>query len=209
MKFYIYDDEGSTYKMILDHNTSGNVAWNSSGSNSSMNEVAVRLLEDTEGWVGNPRLITADEVAHIVGADSVDTIQWAQSKTYKSSSALTDISTQNSWIFLDGSGNTYSGWQVQVANSTNKSKYAWLFENVYGCKSYGCNIKDDNLYPYPQKDSLTTSTITGYWTSSITTGSSRAWYIFRAGRLYSTNATSTDNTLGVRPVIEILKVLID
>lgn len=210
MKFYIYDDTGDTYKMILDHNTSGDVAWNSGGSNSSMNEVAIRLSEDTEGWVGNPRLITANEVAHIVGADYADSIQWNQSKTYKSSATITDILTQNSWIYFDGNGNEYSGWQTQTANSTNKSKYAWLFDNIYGCGSYGCYKSDNNSYSYPQKDSLTTSTITGYWTQDLVTGyTNKAWYVFRAGRLYSTTNVNADDILGVRPVITIEKELIN
>ena len=77
MKFYVYDDSGSTYKMILDHNTSGNVDWNSSGDNTEgMKEVLDRLREDTRDWEIEARLITAYEIAHIVGADRQDTIHW-------------------------------------------------------------------------------------------------------------------------------------
>ena len=45
MKWYAFnDEEGSTsVNLILDHNTTAEVAWNSSGSNSEMKEVATAL----------------------------------------------------------------------------------------------------------------------------------------------------------------------
>ena len=78
MKFYVYDDSGDTYKMILDHNTTATVAWNSTGSNSEMKEVAEALSSDTIGWVGSPRLITANEIATITNTTLSDesTIIW-------------------------------------------------------------------------------------------------------------------------------------
>ena len=70
MKFYIYDDSGDTYKMILDHNTSGNVAWNSTGDTSNgMGEVLSQLRADTAGWLGDPRLITMDEIISITNVN--------------------------------------------------------------------------------------------------------------------------------------------
>ena len=210
MKFYIYDDTGDNYKMILDHNTSGNLQWNSSGSNSTMNEVANRLNEDTFGWVGNPRLITADEVAHIVGADSNSTIKWTLNKNYNESPS--DIDTYSSWYYLDASGTTYSasnGWQKPTANASNKSRYAWLYDNTYLCNTYGCNIEDNNMYPHPTKNSTYTSYIYGYWTNDATTGSSTtAWRVGDCGNILSMNANVTD-IAGVRPVITIPKSVLN
>ena len=205
MKFYIFDDSNNQYKMILDHNTSGNVAWNTSGNNADgMNEVATRLSEDTTGWIGNPRLITANEVAHITGADGNDTIKWAQSKTYGTS----DITTQSSWFYLDGSGTTYSssdGWQKQVATTPGSSNYAWLYDYKYVCDTYGCMTKDDNKYPYGTKDSTNTANIYGYWTQDAVVGySSLAWRVLGNGDL-DHSRVDYDNACGVRPVITISK----
>lgn len=56
---------------ILDHNTIATVAWNSSGNaEDGMNEVKVALESDTTGWIGEPRLITGQEIANITGNTS-------------------------------------------------------------------------------------------------------------------------------------------
>ena len=127
MKWYIYDDEGDTYKMILDHNTTAKVAWNSSNINTEMKEVKVALDTDTEGWVGSPRLITADEIAKITGNTS-----------FNSAYAI-----MAGWFYLD------SNSTAQTANFSNKSKYAWLFDRTINCTNYGCNINEDStVYGY-------------------------------------------------------------
>ena len=196
MKFYIYDDDGDTYKMILDHNTTATVAWNSNGRNNrSMVEVATALSADTTGWVGSPRLITADEVAHIVGADRNDTIKWSSSKGY----GTDDIETKSSWINLDGGRNSdptvyasgSNGWQKQYANSSTPSNYAWLFDYTNGCESYGCSEED--------------SSNNGYWTSSpFSVDSYDAWYVYRGGNLYF-GFVGNGLNYGVRPVISVSK----
>ena len=195
-KFYIFDDSNDKYTMIMDRNTTAKVAWNSSGKNADgMNEVAIRLNEDTTGWVGSPRLITANELAHIVGADSNDTIKWAQSKTY----GTDDTTNKASWFYLDGSGTTYSssdGWQKQVANSTTPSNYAWLYNYTIGCESYGCTIADSSTY--------------GYWTSDAVIGySDYAWGVNTGGRLYHYIGVKLDTYCGVRPVITIDKSILN
>ena len=198
LKWYIFNDDinKASVNMILDHNTSSNVAWNSSGNNTDgMKEVKDRLEEDTNKWDKNlnPRLITADEIAHIVGADSEDTIKWKQSKSYGTDDTITKVS----WFYLDGSGTSYSdsdGWKKQLSNSTNKSKYAWLFDYTYNCETYGCNINESNNIKK------------GYWTSTRVNGNSannQAWFIYRIGSLDYALITRTD--IGVRPVISVDK----
>lgn len=207
MKFYIYNDEGLSYKLILDRNTSGDVAWNSNDVNTSMLEVQARLLDDTENWVGNPRLITADEIAHIVGADRSDTLKWDSSKDYSTSGS--NIETKVSWFYFDQSGNTYSSWQTKVADSENLSNYAWLFDYIHDCDTSGCSVEEKTKYPYPTKTSETTDYIEGYWTSTPVVGQTNdTWYVQDGGRLRIYNvATNSHN--GVRPVITIPKNIID
>jgi len=195
-KFYIFDDSNDKYTMIMDRNTTAKVAWNSSGNNADgMNEVATALSTDTAGWVGSPRLITANELAHIVGADSNDTIKWAQSKTY----GTDDTTNKASWFYLDGSGTTYSssdGWQKQAANSTTPSNYAWLYNYTNGCESYGCTIADSSTY--------------GYWTSDGVVGYPRyAWGVNSGGRLYHYIDVNLSTYCGVRPVITLDKSVLN
>ena len=195
-KFYIFDDSGTTYKMIMWKNTTATVAWNSSNSNSTPNQVATALASDTSGWQGSPRLITADEVAHIVGISNATTdtppgTGWLSSKTYNSSPS--DLSTQMTWFYFDGSGTTYSstdGWQKR--NLTNsKSAYKWLYDYTNGCTSNGCDNADSSTY--------------GYWTSTAVSGSVKnVWLVRQLGYLDNLDA-SYSSYFGLRPVITISK----
>ena len=128
MKWYIFNDSGDNYTMILDHNTTATVAWNSNGSNASMGEVATALSTDTTGWTSglNPRLITANEIASITNTTTFD-------------------GTYNTWFYLNGSGDKK---QTQVSTSQGTNEYAWLFDYTNGCESYGCNTADSSNYGY-------------------------------------------------------------
>ena len=125
MKWYVFNDkeENATVNVILDHNTTAKVAWNSTRSNSEMKDVADALKTDTSNWKSDlkPRLITANEVAKITKHPTFDASKTGQD-----------------WFFLDSNN------QTQTANASNKSKYAWLFDYTGGCTSYGCNKSDSS-----------------------------------------------------------------
>lgn len=191
MKWYTFNDDGenaSTINLLLDHNTTATIAWNSSGNNADgMNQVKTALENNTSEWVVDARLITADEVAKIIGADSDETIKWSSAKTY----GTDNIETNSSWIYLDGSGNTYSGWQQQTVYVQGTSSYWWLFDRTNTCTGYGCRTADGSNY--------------GYWTSTPINGKSNAaWSIIRGDSLSWVNVNSTVDC-GVRPVITISK----
>ncbi len=147
MKWYAFndDDKSSTVNVILDHNTTASVKYNSTVNNSEMKEVANALKTDTSNWKSdlNPRLITANEVAKITGNTNFDASKTGQSSFY-----------------LDSNN------QTQTASSTNKSTYAWLFDYTSECTSYGCNKADSSTYGYwtstPKKDD-STSAWRVYW----------------------------------------------
>lgn len=162
MKWYIYDEEGNNYKMILDHNTTKGVAWSS-----------LNVGNDTVGWQGSPRLISADEVAKITNNKSFN-------------SATT---TYSNWFYLDSNN------QTAVASSTNKSKYAWLFDHTRLCASSGCNLSDSN------------TSGDGYYTSNLIYGGSFVWGVTRVGKLNFLSKTST--SYGIRPVITIPKSILE
>ena len=77
MKWYVFNDKegNATVNVILDHNTTARVAWNSTGNNSEMKEVADALKKDTRTWKNTARLITANEIAKITGHPTFDTNQ--------------------------------------------------------------------------------------------------------------------------------------
>ena len=214
MKWYIYDDSEDTYKMLLDHNTTATVLWcnhedyiNAGGSESMWSNsrytaygpitATKQLKSDTEGWVGNPRFIKADEVAHIAGADRDDTLQWNKKVQYG-----TIVGSQSSFFYLDGGKNsaknsysTSNGWQKQVATSKGTSDYTWLFDYTNGCIPQGCNIEDDSTL--------------GYWSSDAVVGLNFAvWSVGREGKLQYIDAAN-DTRFGIRPVIEIDKSAIN
>ena len=120
MKWYAFndDDKSSNVNVILDHNTTANVTWNSTTD---------ALRTDTSNWKSDlkPRLITANEIAKITGNTGFDATQLGQS-----------------WFYLNSNN------QTQTANASNKSKYAWLFDYTDGCANYGCNKADSSTYGY-------------------------------------------------------------
>ena len=178
MKWYTFNDEGentSTVNMILDHNTTATVAYNSTNVNTEPKEAATALTKDSQSWNSslNARLITATEVAKITGNTSFSG----------------ETSTGDNWFYFDSNN------QTQTAKTKGASKYAWLFDYMYDCTKYGCNIADSSNY--------------GYWTSTPVVGSdSSVWFVYRQDRLsvYSAKPPVTD--VGIRPVITISKNVI-
>ena len=180
MKWYIYSEDNNSYTMILDHNTTSGagVAYNSTNSNGEMKEVKTALESDTSTWDKSlkARLITANEVAKITGNTSFD------EKT----------STWDSEFYFDSNN------QTQVANKTNKSKYAWLYDYTSSCADYGCNIEHPVYLGYNTY---------GYWTSApVADNFGCAWTVGRRGKLY--HEPKSYNYLGIRPVITISKSII-
>ena len=197
MKWYVISNNGETVDMILDHNTTPMDAWNYSGSNANGPVTANnQLASDVSGWVSeaksSARLISADEIAGITGAASA--LQWNSSKTYANS--VTDINTQVSVFYFDGSGNDYTGWESPVANASNPSRYYWLYENTIGCVENGCKTDNTSIY----------GEVHGYWTLSPVVGlSSFAWSVSNGGSLTYDIIDSDVAVPGIRPVITISK----
>ena len=131
MKWYTFNDEGettSTVNMILDHNTTATVAYNSSNVNTVQKEVTTTLTADTTSWNSSlkARLITADEIAKITGNINFNSLS----------------ATNSDWFYLDSNN------QTQTATNKGKSNYYWLFDYTNGCTSNGCNVADTSNYGY-------------------------------------------------------------
>ena len=211
LKFYAFNDKGGkNLNLLLDHNTTATVAWNSTEDNSKgpskeTGFVLDKLYQDTNEWNViivptnyeykgttisytidyngyKARLITAQEVALITGADKKP-LNWSET------------SENSHFYYLDGANSEDETWQTQVANSTNKSEYNWLFDRTNNCTTYGCNVNDASTH--------------GYWTSSARiTNPSSAWSVYVNGSITSSAgnySVSYADCFGVRPVIEVLK----
>ena len=122
------DSSKSTVDIILDHNTTATVAWNSKGSNLEKKEVQNELnkLQSESKWNVTPRLIEADEIAEITG-----------NTTFNQNT--TDL---NGWFYLDSNN------QNVTAKSQGASNYSWLYDYTKECESSGCNIADSSTYGY-------------------------------------------------------------
>ncbi len=192
MKWYAFNDnnESNTLNLLLDHNTTADVAWNSQNTNSTMKEVEEALKSDIQSWKediqATARLITATEIATIVG-----------NSTFSPES--------NSFIWFDEN--------IKAKNVTKgENKYGWLFDYTQDCIKSGCNVEDNNKYSIYKQASMFSSSYTsdytvGYWTSTkVTNDSSLVWRVGRSGQLYGITAGMA--YLGIRPVITIPKALI-
>ena len=204
MKFYAFNDNGGdTVNLILDHNTTATVAWNSSGSNvNGPKELLAQLKTDTSSWKGTitplnytmdqtrqtskanytidysgykARLITAQEIAEITG------------------NTIWDEKTASDQYYYFDTNTTTESTTCKKGN-TSGCLYGWLYDRIStDCTDYGCLNNADS-----------TMTGNGYWTaSSHADASLYAWLVHNnfVGNL----AVSYDGGYGVRPVITVSK----
>ena len=191
MKWYIFNDDGNNYTMILDHNTTARIRWNDDNKNVSYEESnlysAVQDLKTTSSWIVEPRLITAEEINTITGKNDFDS------------------TSSNSWYYLDTVTQT-----KEIFTETKRSKYDWLYNNLTLCKTdnidYGCSIEDKNIYTgYGTAGEGNTY---AYWIATIVgdTNGTNVWRVTRAGSLGDYSSNNPNH--GIRPVITISKSII-
>lgn len=233
MKWYVYEEDSKNYTMILDHNTTATYAWLSKEDyiaaggteenwesenwgiwkhdDSSKGPITItkKLKEDTSSWVVPARLISANEIAHIVGADREAAIKWDSSKVFVNPMKnIKNMDYQISWFNLNGSGNSYSstdGWQIANSEITN---YFWLVENLGEyCTDSEC-LSEGKFRA------------NGYWTSTpiranTRSGYSEAYdvdgirnYLDASDQTLGIGSISYAGASGIRPVITVEKNLI-
>ena len=216
MKFYAFnDDGGDTLNLLLDHNTTASVVWNSSGSNASgPNELLTQLKTDTDAWQGTEipsnytmdqssqsskakytidysnykaRIITANEIAKITG-----NTEWDEQTANRMFYFDTNTSTPSLTCYYDN--------DHDLGNAT-ECKYGWLYDRTSeNCTIIGCLNNSD-------------SSTLGYWTASSSGKIDyMAWHV---GIIYGLNIAGNlesdsdmadiNKSNGVRPVIEVLK----
>ena len=202
MKFYAFnDDRKDKVNLILDHNTTATVEWNSSGSNEAgPKEVLEQLKTDTSSWKGTetPANYIMDQTGQPSNANY--TINYSSYKARLiTTNEIAQITGNITWNEKTASSLFYLDTNTTIASNTCKSgdtsgcQYGWLYDRTNtGCITYGCSNNSD----------VSTQ---GYWTSSCRASTSTiAWSVFYVGRLGNVNINNS-NVYGVRPVIEVLK----
>lgn len=204
MRWYAYNDDGTNYKMILDHNTTASLALSNTSANVStkQSEILARLNFDTKDNPDNPWQVDANDSNKIKDVSVIDANEIAviTGKNWNSS-------TTTNWFWFEGTGTNY---QTKPSSANSNSIYAWLYNNTYNCINYGCTEKDDNTYDTYKLSNATTNTFTktgestalcGYWTKSLYS-TSGLWTVFMNGAV-DDDYNGTRARRGIRPVITI------
>ena len=125
------------------------------------------------------RLITAQDIAQITGADVKDELLFNENTTGATYYFYFDS-------LKDSASNTC------ISGDTTGCSYGWLYDRTdISCKTYGCYNNSD-------------TSSRGYWTSTSALGLPlAAWIVGKEGILYHDNIC--DNLSDIRPVIEVLK----
>jgi type IV pilus assembly protein PilA len=204
MKFYAFNDDGKdTVNLILDHNTTALVAWNSSGNNADGPiTLLAQLQSDTKLWQGTetPSNYTMDQTGETSNAKY--TIDYSGYKarliTAQEIATITDysgwdekVSANSKWYYFDSKTTTES--DTCKSGDTSGCQYGWLYDRTSkDCTTNGCLNNSDQ-------------TTTGYWTnSSFASDSDTAWIVYYFAGMDS-NIVSNSFLFGVRPVITVLK----
>ena len=133
MKWYAFLDseDSETVNLILDHNTTDYVAWNSDSTGTTPDTVNAELQADITNWndavKSTARLISVSEVKQI--APTAEGFTWTE----------TDYSA---WYFF------HNGNQTAYEGAAGSNTYAWLFDNTYECTTCGCNTADNGTNGY-------------------------------------------------------------
>ena len=210
MKFYAFNDDGKdTVNLILDHNTTATVAWNSSGSNAlGPKEVLDKLKSDTSSWKGTetPSNYTMDQSTQ--GSKAKYTIDYSNYKARLiTANEIAQITGNTTWNEKTANNKYFFDTKTTSASATCKSgnttgcKYGWLYDRTNtSCTKQGClNNADSSMSGV------------GYWTSSShAVYSNYAWSVHYYARVdydadMSSRGVGVSYAYGVRPVIEVLK----
>lgn len=136
MKWYIYGDDGTNYKMLLDHNTTARLSFNSSNNNSNSQALLNQLGTDTADWDTNNLTVdifTANEVATIVGINPFN--------------VSGNTASTGKYYPLD----TY---EINSTDGRGRSAHVWMYDYTQDCETHGCDYEMNKGYGYWTKTAL-------------------------------------------------------
>ncbi len=212
MKFYVFNDDGAeVVNLLLDHNTTATVAWNSTDKDANGNSISTKgpkevleeLKSDTSSWQGieTPSNYTMNQAGQISNVKY--TIDYSSYKARLiTANEIAQITGNTSWnentantiFYFDTNTTTESN--ICKSGNTNGCQYGWLYDRTsVNCTSYGCLNNSNEI-------------VNGYWTVSSAASTSsyfdRAWYVHAYSYLGNHNGVGGKH-YGVRPVIEVLR----
>ncbi len=194
MKWYVISSSGSNVNLILDHNTTNMVAWNTSGNNADGPVTAnAQLASDVSSWTGQAkstaRMITFEELKAM----------------------LPSYSSLSEEEFINNYENDFQTAMQQAQANINRSDYSTTKAYYLAVINYLKNNSSVLLPSYMFEDILPMCSddmncpTHGYWTSSLHYGKiSRAWGVYAGGYLDRSSVDNADS-FGLRPVITISK----
>lgn len=183
MKWYAFNDLGSsvnTLNLLLDHNTTATVAYNTLGDANTKVELQTALNNNTSTWTSglNPRIINDMELAKITKFDTF------KSESFKSYYFDTLVMTESTSC---KSGNV-SG-----------CKYGWLYDRTdTTCTTYGC-LNNAN----------TPASMLGYWVDSVANNTGTFSRVVTGGAFTAFWPIADGTAYGLRPVITINKSVLN
>lgn len=196
LKFYVLktnsEESDNAVDLILDHNTTGHVAWNSTGETSDEYtkngpQTAInQLATDTDSWIGTigPR----DYKYTNTTSGITYSINYKTGMFTSRLITIEEVAQLNDMTDFDNKNPNYSvGFDF-----TKASNYGWLFDRIDDtCNQNGCNNVSIGDETY------------GYWTVSATASST---YVFSLnGKQVIGNFPFEATTSGIRPVITVSK----
>lgn len=247
MKWYVYKTDEEKYYLLLDHNISAGVAWNKEGVSGGMKEVVDKLQDDTGMWSPDltlkvtydnfdytgykARLITADEVAEITGADRA--LNWSSDRLFVSMGDIitdrlpeghfeqTEILNKyiSSYFFSEVKSSSLIWQDFSIIENAETNAYSWMY-NYLSQNRYGIEFYDNNEYSFDEWLKIGKwPQLRGYWTSTpmfpepkqtiVNYFKNEAWYVGRASvdtaSVYLYKPTDGYKDIGIRPVIEVPK----
>ena len=106
MKWYLFNESENEITLLLAHDTSSSIQFDNE------NQLISYINSDTNSWIGNPRLLTAEEIVSLTGISDFD------KQNITGSYSLSD---NFKWLYSNFSSNGY--WTATKSDSTNS--YVW------------------------------------------------------------------------------------
>ena len=179
MKWYIYKETDEKYTMLAAHNVYNNIHWSENpGEKTTYEDSIAKTFVDglvtNEGWQVTPRLMNGYELYTILDKTG----------------------------FNPGSSASAIAFYSGTADADHISPYHWLYDNLAGCRSYGCSVADNTYYTVEDVGSYR---VNQYYLYNNFKKKKKVFVITNQGRIDLDTYSLADYSSGIRPVIVVNK----
>lgn len=191
MKWYIYKIQGSNLGLLLDHNTTAKVAWAT-----KEDYIAAGGTETNYGPSGNNNLGPVTVLKQL----AIDAATWKFPADLFGVQDITYITGNRNWtqsissFYLDTNTETIS--PTCRPEDTSGCKYRWLYDRTgLDCVTQSGCLFNSDVQVY------------GYWTKT-SMSTNRAYVVHKGAEVTSLNTVTMDS-YGIRPVIQVPKIVFE